>query len=61
MSRTIDIEWLKNQAADSQSRQRLSKIVQLRDRILNNNEFIKTDKLFEINFGRILPVKNKGK
>lgn len=52
MSRTIDIEWLKNQAADSQSRQRLSKIVQLRDRILNNNEFIKTDKLFEINFGK---------
>ncbi len=49
MSRTIDIEWLKNQAVDSQSRQGLSKIVQLRNRILKNNEFIKSDHLFAVN------------
>lgn len=52
MSRTIDIEWLKNQAADSQSRQKLSKVVKLRDCILKNNEFIKTDALFDVNLGK---------
>jgi hypothetical protein len=40
MGRTIDIEWLKNQATGSQSLHRISKIVRLQDRILNNSILI---------------------
>lgn len=52
MSKTIDTKWLKNQAADSQSRQKLTELIQLRNRILDNNEFIKTDALFKVNLGK---------
>jgi len=43
MDKTIDIEWLKNQATGSQSLQRISMIVRLQDRILNNSILILYD------------------
>jgi FkbM family methyltransferase len=52
MSVSLDLDWLKKQAADDASRQRLGEIKKWRDFVLANNRFTGGQNLFPVNLGK---------
>jgi FkbM family methyltransferase len=52
MPKDLDLSWLKQQARDEESRQRIVEINERRNFVLKKNEFIKSRELFSINLGK---------
>lgn len=52
MSIGLNVEWLRKQAVDEESRRWISKIKKWRDFVLENNRFIKSQHLFSVNLGK---------